>query len=37
MFAAGNAIRGKGLVVRSVADGKEAAAAIDQFPDGPAP
>ena len=31
MFAAGNAVRGKALVVRSVADGKEAAAAIDQF------
>ena len=28
VFAAGNAIRSKGLVVRSVADGKEAAAAI---------
>ena len=25
VFAAGNAVRGKGLVVRSVADGKEAA------------
>ena len=31
IFAAGSAIRGKVLVVRSVADGKEAAAAIDQF------
>jgi NADPH-dependent glutamate synthase beta subunit-like oxidoreductase len=31
VFAAGNAIRGKGLVVRSVADGKEAAAAISQY------
>lgn len=31
VFAAGNAIRTKGLVVRSVADGKEAAAAIGQF------
>jgi NADPH-dependent glutamate synthase beta subunit-like oxidoreductase len=31
VFAAGNAIRGKVLVVRSVADGKEAATAIDQF------
>lgn len=31
IFAAGNAIRTKGLVVRSVADGKEAAASIDQF------
>lgn len=31
VFAAGNAVRGKGLVVRSVADGKEAAAAISQF------
>ena len=30
VFAAGNAIRGKGQVIRSVADGKEAAAAIDQ-------
>ena len=31
LFAAGNATRGKGMVVRSAADGKEAAAAIDQF------
>lgn len=31
IFAAGNAIRTKGLVVRSVADGKEAAASIDHF------
>jgi NADPH-dependent glutamate synthase beta subunit-like oxidoreductase len=31
VFAAGNAVRGKALVIRSVADGKEAAAAIDQF------
>lgn len=31
VFAAGNAIRPAGLVVRSVADGKEAAHAIDQF------
>jgi NADPH-dependent glutamate synthase beta subunit-like oxidoreductase len=31
LFAAGNAVRGKGLAVRSVADGKEAAASIDQF------
>jgi ferredoxin/NAD-dependent dihydropyrimidine dehydrogenase PreA subunit len=31
VFAAGGAIRGKCLVVRSVADGKEAAAAIDRF------
>jgi len=31
VFAAGNAIRTKGLVVRSVADGKEAAVAIDQY------
>lgn len=31
VFAAGNAVRGKALVVRSVADGKEAAAAICQF------
>jgi len=31
VFAAGNAIRGKALVVRSVADGKEAAVAIGQY------
>ncbi len=31
VFAAGNAIRTKGLVVRSVADGKEVAASIDRF------
>ena len=31
VFAGGSAIRGKTIVVRSVADGKEAAAAIDQF------
>jgi NADPH-dependent glutamate synthase beta subunit-like oxidoreductase len=31
LFAAGNAIRLKGFVVRSVADGKEAAISIDQF------
>ncbi|MCA9189985.1 MAG: (2Fe-2S)-binding protein, partial [Planctomycetales bacterium] len=31
LFAAGNAIRGKGLVVRSIADGKEAAIAIGQY------
>ncbi len=31
VFAAGSAVRGKSLVVRSVADGKEAATAIDQF------
>lgn len=31
VFAAGGAIRGKALVVRSVADGKEAAVAIDQY------
>ena len=31
VFAAGNAIRTKGLVVRSVADGKEAAASINHF------
>jgi ferredoxin len=31
VFAAGNAIRGKGLVIRSAADGKEAAASIDQY------
>lgn len=30
VFAAGNALRGKGLVVRSVADGKESAHAISQ-------
>ena len=31
VFAAGGAVRGKTMVVRSVADGKEAATAIDQF------
>jgi ferredoxin len=31
VFAAGNAIRGKALVIRGVADGKEAAVAVDQF------
>ncbi|NLE38645.1 MAG: FAD-dependent oxidoreductase [Pirellulaceae bacterium] len=31
VFAGGNAVRTKGLVVRSVADGKEAAEAIDAF------
>lgn len=31
VFAAGNAIRGRGLVVRSCADGKLAAQCIDQF------
>ncbi len=31
VFAAGNAIRGRGLVVRSVADGKEVAQAIHQY------
>jgi NADPH-dependent glutamate synthase beta subunit-like oxidoreductase/ferredoxin len=31
VFAAGNAIRFKGLVVRSVADGKEAAVSVDQY------
>jgi len=31
VFAAGNAIRGRGLVVRSVADGKEVAQAIGQY------
>ncbi len=31
VFAAGNAVRGKAMVVRSVADGREAAAAIDRF------
>jgi ferredoxin len=30
IFAAGTAVRGKAMVVRSAADGKEAAAAIDQ-------
>ena len=35
VFAAGNAIRAKGLVVRSVADGHEAAAAIHRFLTGP--
>ena len=30
VFAAGNALRGKGLAIRSLADGKEAAVAIDQ-------
>jgi ferredoxin len=30
VFAAGNVVRGRALVVRSVADGKEAAVAIDQ-------
>lgn len=34
VFAAGNALRGKGLVVRSAADGKEAAFIIDQFVSG---
>ncbi len=31
LFAAGNAIRGQGLIVRSAADGKEVALAIDQY------
>jgi len=31
VFAAGNAIRGRGLVVRSAADGHEAALAIDRY------
>jgi heterodisulfide reductase subunit A-like polyferredoxin len=31
VFAAGNVLRGKGLVVRSCADGKEASQAIDQY------
>ncbi len=31
VFAAGNAIRTKGLVVRSVADGKEVAASVDHY------
>lgn len=34
VFAAGNAVRGKALVVRSAADGHEAAIAIDQFVSG---
>lgn len=37
VFAAGNAVRGKALVVRSVADGKEVANAMDQFLSGRAP
>src|SRR3989304_293065 len=31
VFAAGNAVRSNGLVVRSVADGKQSAVAIDQY------
>ncbi len=31
LFAAGNAIRGNGMIIRSLADGKEAAWCIDQF------
>jgi len=31
VFAAGNALRTKGMVIRSLADGKEAAVAIDQL------
>jgi len=31
VFAAGTAVRGKVMVIRSVADGKEAAVSIDQF------
>ncbi len=31
LFAAGTAVRGKCMVIRSAADGKEAAAAIDQY------
>lgn len=34
VFAVGNSLRGKGLVVRSTADGKEAATIIDQFVSG---
>jgi len=34
VFAIGNALRGKGMVVRSAADGKEAALMIDQFVSG---
>lgn len=37
VFAAGNAIRGKGMVVRSVADGKEAADAISALLGGAVP
>jgi len=36
VFAAGNAIRGKGLVIRSAADGKEVAVAIGQYLQGQA-
>ena len=36
LFAAGNAIRGKGMVVRSVADGREASQSIHQFLSGQA-
>ena len=36
VFAAGNAVRGKAMVIRSAADGKNAAAAIDQYFNGPA-
>jgi ferredoxin len=31
VFAAGNAVRGKAMVIRSAADGKEAAGAIDRY------
>ena len=31
VFAAGNAVRGKAMVIRSAADGKNAATAIDQY------
>jgi ferredoxin len=37
VFAAGGAVRGRTMVVRSVADGKEAALAIDQFLGGAKP
>jgi NADPH-dependent glutamate synthase beta subunit-like oxidoreductase/ferredoxin len=36
LFAAGNAIRGKGMVVRSVADGQEASQSIHQYLSGQA-
>jgi ferredoxin len=37
LFAAGGAVRGKTMVVRSVADGKEASIAIDEFLSGSKP
>jgi NADPH-dependent 2,4-dienoyl-CoA reductase/sulfur reductase-like enzyme len=36
LFAAGNAVRGKGMVVRSVADGQEASQSIHQYLSGQA-